>query len=357
MSWFKIDDGFHCHPKVLEAGNEAIGLYVRCGSYSSQQLTEGFVPRVIALMYGDTHLIDALVKVGLFKAVDGGWQIHDYGVYNPTREQVLAEREASKTRQRNARERARQAREEAKRKAAEADGGPDRNAVSHAVTPAVTHGVSHISQGVHDAECHAVTHASPDAHAENGNETVTEAPIGSIEKPAGHSDSADVSRRDCTRESRSPRPDPTRPVLPTEVLSAYAVPSQRTAQLSIVPDLAADKPPKRTNDTAKPETEGQRVNRLARTYTDRVKLSNFNAVAGVVRKAVRATGDDNQPLYTDQQIEAGLAELVETGWSVSANTLRTAIEGPPVPALRAVSGGSGPYRNPTDPNAYEGLLQ
>src|ERR1700756_3023145 len=102
MSWFKIDDGFHCHPKVLEAGNEAIGLYVRCGSYCSQQLTEGRVPRVIALMYGDMNLIDTLVKVGLFKPVEDGWLIHDYGTYNPSREQVLAEREAAKQRQRAA---------------------------------------------------------------------------------------------------------------------------------------------------------------------------------------------------------------------------------------------------------------
>lgn len=251
MSWFKIDDGFHCHPKVLEAGNEAIGLYVRCGSYSSQQLTEGFVPRVIALMYGDTHLIDALVKVGLFRPVDGGWQIHDYGVYNPTREQVLGEREAAKQRQRNARERARQAREDAKRKAAEADGDSIRHGVTNGVTSAVTHGVSHISGDAYDPGRHGVTHASPDANSQNGHETVTVATSGPVNESAGHGDSADVSRRDFTRESRSPRPDPTRPVLPTEVLKASAADAAGTEPAALfdspaVVDLAPTAPAEHT---------------------------------------------------------------------------------------------------------------
>lgn len=257
MSWFKIDDGFHCHPKVLEAGNEAIGLYVRCGSYSSQQLTEGFVPRVIALMYGDTHLIDALVKVGLFKPVDGGWLIHDYGVYNPTREQVLGEREAAKQRQRNARERARQAREDAKRKAAEGGGDSNRHAVSHGVTSAVTHGVSHISSDAHNQDRHGVTHASLDANSQNGHETATAAATGPVDESAGHSDSADASRRDFTRESRSPRPDPTRPVLPTEVRNNTTAPAA----------LFGDDPADTATAADKPQPQGRESNSQAKKST------------------------------------------------------------------------------------------
>lgn len=85
----------------------------------------------------------------------------------------------------------------------------------------------------------------------------------------------------------------------------------------------------------KPETENQRANRLARIYTSRVKLSNFNAVFGVVRAAARATTDDGRPLYTDQQITDALNKLADDGWSVSANTLRIAIEGPPRTAFGA----------------------
>jgi DNA-binding MarR family transcriptional regulator len=93
------------------------------------------------------------------------------------------------------------------------------------------------------------------------------------------------------------------------------------------------------------ETVGQRVNRLAKTYTDRVKLSNFNAVAGVVRKAVNAD-------VTDEKILTGLSKLADDSRAVTTDSLRYAIYG--VPASQFASNGNGhkPYRNPTDPDAY-----
>lgn len=133
MTWFKLDDGFHSHPKVLQAGNEAIGLYVRCGSYCAQHLTDGFVPAPVVLLYGSVELAEALVEARLWKPVKGGWQMHDYLTYNPSREKVTAERDAAAERQRRARER--RAAEQHKR-----DG--------HAVTSTVTDTDS----------CHAVTH-------------------------------------------------------------------------------------------------------------------------------------------------------------------------------------------------------
>jgi DNA-binding transcriptional ArsR family regulator len=70
------------------------------------------------------------------------------------------------------------------------------------------------------------------------------------------------------------------------------------------------------------ETVGQRVNRLAKTYTDRVKLSNFPAVAGVVRKAVNAD-------VSDEKILAGLAQLADDSRAVTTDSLRYAIYGVP----------------------------
>lgn len=34
MSWFKVDDHLAFHRKTLAAGNEAMGLWVRAGSWS-----------------------------------------------------------------------------------------------------------------------------------------------------------------------------------------------------------------------------------------------------------------------------------------------------------------------------------
>jgi hypothetical protein len=82
-----------------------------------------------------------------------------------------------------------------------------------------------------------------------------------------------------------------------------------------------------------PETEGQRVNRLTRTYTDAVPLSNFPAVAGVVRKAVRAERG-GRPAYAEEEIRDALTALADEGRSVTADTLRVAIEGLPAASPR-----------------------
>lgn len=92
MTWFKIDDKFHSHPKVLTAGNSAVGLYVRCGSWVSDQLTDGFVPEQVARMYGTVKEIKALIDAGLWRRTVGGYTINDFLEYNPSAEEVKATR-------------------------------------------------------------------------------------------------------------------------------------------------------------------------------------------------------------------------------------------------------------------------
>lgn len=120
MSWFCVDDGFHSHPKVMAAGNEAVGLFSRCGSYAAQHLTDGFIPEPVALQYGNRRLVKKLVDTRLWVPEAGGWRMPDYLDFNPSREQVLAKRRAATDRQRRARSK----------------GGGSRP--RHAVTPSVT---------------------------------------------------------------------------------------------------------------------------------------------------------------------------------------------------------------------------
>lgn len=104
MSWFKLDDKFHDHPKVEAAGNAAIGLYCRLGTYCADKLTDGFIPTATARRYGTAREIKALTFCPipdtrpLLLIVEGGYVMPDYLEYNPTREKVLAEREAAKLR-------------------------------------------------------------------------------------------------------------------------------------------------------------------------------------------------------------------------------------------------------------------
>jgi 5-methylcytosine-specific restriction endonuclease McrA len=99
VPWFRLDDSFHSHPKVIAVGNEAVGLYVRCGTYAAQHLTDGFVPEDVVLLYGSAELAGALVRAKLWRRARGGWQMHDYLRYNPTREAVENERRTNARRQ------------------------------------------------------------------------------------------------------------------------------------------------------------------------------------------------------------------------------------------------------------------
>ena len=98
MAWIKIDDQFRDHPKVLAAGPLACWLYV-CGlTFAGQYLTDGHIPTTMLRKLADVdnaqELADRLVAVGLWEETDGGYQIHDFTEYNPTREEVRGVRAA-----------------------------------------------------------------------------------------------------------------------------------------------------------------------------------------------------------------------------------------------------------------------
>lgn len=104
MPWGKIDDNFFSHPKVLAAGTLACGLMIKAISYSSHYLTDGFIAReAISSLISDTDdpisIAERLVKVRLFERVEGGYQIHDYLEYNPSKEEVERERGLTRKRQ------------------------------------------------------------------------------------------------------------------------------------------------------------------------------------------------------------------------------------------------------------------
>ena len=124
MPWFKVDDGFAFHPKAMEAGNAALGLWVRAGSWCAANLTGGALPRHMLGTLG-AQLRDAkrLVSAGLWCETESGYRFNDWDHYQPTKEQVTADREAARERQRKYRER-------------------QRNGVSNGVTDGVTNAVS-----------------------------------------------------------------------------------------------------------------------------------------------------------------------------------------------------------------------
>ena len=117
MSWAKLDDQYADHPKIVQVGPLGMALHVAMICYCARFLTDGFVPAGIAarlisldgifiidsngVSNGVTHkqLTNELTKVGLLDAVNGGYMVHDYLLYNPPAEQVKAERAANAARQ------------------------------------------------------------------------------------------------------------------------------------------------------------------------------------------------------------------------------------------------------------------
>lgn len=105
MPWFRVDDGFHSHPKRLSVTLAAVGLWTVAGSWSSAHLTDGAVPDAYleSLSPDAPMLAGELVAAGLWKRRKGGYQFHDWQKKNPTKEAVENERNAAAERQRRRR--------------------------------------------------------------------------------------------------------------------------------------------------------------------------------------------------------------------------------------------------------------
>ncbi len=124
MTWVRIDDGFYQHPKVASAGPLAMAMQVAALCYCNKNLTDGFVPWSVAQsllswefigqadadnpergsplfkvgitcgMAGDDvtcqFVIGQLVTNGLWDEADGGFRVHDYLDYQPSKAEILA---------------------------------------------------------------------------------------------------------------------------------------------------------------------------------------------------------------------------------------------------------------------------
>lgn len=94
MSWVRVDDNAAFHGKILAAGNEAVGVWIRCLAWSNANLTDGLVPRQLALVItnGSTEPIDRLVESRLFEKHGDDFLIHDFAEYQMTAAEVKAKR-------------------------------------------------------------------------------------------------------------------------------------------------------------------------------------------------------------------------------------------------------------------------
>jgi len=82
MPWFRVEGKLAWHPKVVRAGNAAIGAWVRLGSWCADMRTDGKVPKAMAGAIGLPSEIAELVEVGLLEVDGVDYLVHDYLDYN-----------------------------------------------------------------------------------------------------------------------------------------------------------------------------------------------------------------------------------------------------------------------------------
>ncbi len=109
MTWGKDDENVDQHRKFLALAPEhymmGLGLHRAMRAYACRTLSDGFVPAnfVRQLLSGETPkraqlLIDDMLRQSLLDRSDGGYLVHGFLEYNPSRQEVAARREATRQR-------------------------------------------------------------------------------------------------------------------------------------------------------------------------------------------------------------------------------------------------------------------
>jgi general stress protein YciG len=115
VPWVRLDEEFARHPKVLAAGPLGMAMQVAALCYCNSYLTDGFVPRSVVAGLLDLEglgmrmwmgevagggedatwqlVVSDVLDAGLWEEVHGGYLIHDYHQYQPSKAEVIADRE------------------------------------------------------------------------------------------------------------------------------------------------------------------------------------------------------------------------------------------------------------------------
>lgn len=102
--WVKLDDGFAQHPKILGISDGALRSLIASMCHCARYLTDGHVSDAVVRTIASTKIRRELVSAGLWDEAAGGIGVHDFGDWNPSREQVDAKRASDRERQRRHRE-------------------------------------------------------------------------------------------------------------------------------------------------------------------------------------------------------------------------------------------------------------
>lgn len=313
MPWARFDDRFPSNRKIRMLGDGAFRLYVSAVCWSAENLTDGFIPHDELLLVSDTRdaegACEELVKRKLWTAVAGGWQIHDYHEYNPTADQVRAERKAKTARQERWRENKRRA----------AAGLPPLNVDASRDAFADADGDANFSRPwefeANNPTVDASTGASTDASTEPTLATVQKISAGN-----GLVDASVDASQDAAPRARVPAPP--RPVPPMSSTNPGAQPEAIfDLPEDSVPDSADADKPRGDTKTPKP-SKHEKADELAAAFWDihKTRMAQpFIAIRGIIRTAL------SNGLERDDVARA-LDLLAREGTAISGGTLQTTLK-------------------------------
>lgn len=103
MPWVKLDDAFFTNEAAMAAGPDGRLLFLAGLCHASRNLTDGAIdkralPSIAALAGADPATADTLVELGLWVDEGSNYRAPNFLTFNPSREQVLAQREVAKRR-------------------------------------------------------------------------------------------------------------------------------------------------------------------------------------------------------------------------------------------------------------------
>ena len=100
MTWVKLDDHFHDHPKIEGLSSDAYRAYVGGLCYCARFLTDGHIPGARVKKLGRRSVLTELERAGLWDANGDGVNVHDYLIYQEDSKTVLERRRKDSERKR-----------------------------------------------------------------------------------------------------------------------------------------------------------------------------------------------------------------------------------------------------------------
>lgn len=98
MTWAKLDDRFHSHPKVEQASLAAVGLYCKALSYAACYETDGHIPEAWVRKQRNSAAVRQLLELGMWEECPDGCIIRDFLDFNPSKAELSESRKKGRER-------------------------------------------------------------------------------------------------------------------------------------------------------------------------------------------------------------------------------------------------------------------